>query len=277
MLAWIIFAPLVGTLINGLVFATGLWKKVLGGDEHTEKRIVSVVGCGVILVSAIISSILFFKLHALDPSERQLIQELFVWIPSGEFQVSFELLFDSLSCVMALVVTWVSFLIHVYSIGYMHEDHSYSRYFTYLNLFVFFMLILVLGNSFPLMFVGWEGVGLASYLLIGFWYEDPEKAYAGRKAFIVNRIGDFGFILGIFLIFFVFGSTGYAEVFEKAMDSNFMSAVPGVVITVIALLLFVGAVGKSAQFRCYGRSHSGKRPDPCCYHGHGRSIHGSEV
>ncbi|MBI2485406.1 MAG: NADH-quinone oxidoreductase subunit L [Deltaproteobacteria bacterium] len=251
MLAWIIFAPLIGALINGLVFASGFWKKVLHGDEHSEKRIVSVVGCGVILISAAISSIMFLKLRALDPAERQIIQELFVWIPSGEFQVSYGFLFDSLSCVMALVVTWVSFLIHIYSIGYMHEDHSYSRYFTYLNIFVFFMLILVLGNSFPLMFVGWEGVGLASYLLIGFWYDDPEKAYAGRKAFIVNRIGDFGFILGIFLIFFVFGSASYGEVFKKALDPGFMSNIPGAVITVIALLLFVGAVGKSAQFPLY--------------------------
>ncbi|MGH7791514.1 MAG: NADH-quinone oxidoreductase subunit L, partial [Thermodesulfobacteriota bacterium] len=251
MLAWIIFAPLIGALINGLIFASGFWKKVLRGDEHTEKRIVSIVGCGVILISAIISSLMFFKLWPLDPPERQIIQELFIWIPSGEFRVSFAFLFDSLSCVMALVVTWVSFLIHVYSIGYMHEDHSYARYFTYLNLFVFFMLILVLGNNFPLMFVGWEGVGLASYLLIGFWYDDPEKAYAGRKAFIVNRIGDFGFILGIFLIFFVFGSASYGEVFKKALDPGFMSSIPTAAITVIALLLFVGAVGKSAQFPLY--------------------------
>jgi NADH-quinone oxidoreductase subunit L len=251
MLAWIIFAPLIGALINGLIFASGFWKKVLRGDEHTEKRIVSIVGCGVILISAIISSLMFFKLWPLDPPERQIIQELFIWIPSGEFRVSFAFLFDSLSCVMALVVTWVSFLIHIYSIGYMHEDHSYARYFTYLNLFVFFMLILVLGNSFPLMFVGWEGVGLASYLLIGFWYDDPEKAYAGRKAFIVNRIGDFGFILGIFLIFFVFGSASYGEVFKKALDPGFMSGIPTAAITVIALLLFVGAVGKSAQFPLY--------------------------
>ena len=251
MLAWIIFAPLIGALINGLIFASGFWKKVLRGDEHTEKRIVSIVGCGVILISAIISSLMFFKLWPLDPPERQITQELFIWIPSGEFRVSFAFLFDSLSCVMALVVTWVSFLIHIYSIGYMHEDHSYARYFTYLNLFVFFMLILVLGNSFPLMFVGWEGVGLASYLLIGFWYDDPEKAYAGRKAFIVNRIGDFGFILGIFLIFFVFGSASYGEVFKKALDPGFMSGIPTAAITVIALLLFVGAVGKSAQFPLY--------------------------
>jgi NADH-quinone oxidoreductase subunit L len=251
MLAWIILAPLVGALVNGLVFASGFWKKVLGGEEHTEKRIVSVVGCGAVLISAIISSIMFLELRTLPSEERRLIQELFVWIPSGEFRVSFEFLFDSLSCVMTLVVTWVSFLIHVYSIGYMHEDHSYSRYFTYLNIFVFFMLILVLGNNFPLMFVGWEGVGLASYLLIGFWYEDVEKAYAGRKAFIVNRIGDFGFILGILLIFFVFDSVNYTEVFKKVLDTGFMSAVPGVVITSIALLLFIGAVGKSAQFPLY--------------------------
>ncbi len=251
MLSWIIFAPLIGALINGLVFATGFWKKALGGDEHTEKRVVAVVGCGVILISAIVSSLMFLKLGVLEPSEKQILQELFIWIPSGEFQVSFEFLFDSLSCVMALVVTWISFLIHLYSVGYMQEDRSYSRYFTYLNIFVFFMLLLVLGNNFLLMFIGWEGVGLASYLLIGFWYEDREKAYAGRKAFIVNRIGDFGFILGIFLIFFVFGSVSYSEVFKSALNPQFMSAVPGVAITAIALLLFVGAVGKSAQFPLY--------------------------
>ncbi len=251
MIAWIIFVPLIGVVINGLVFASGLWRKVFGGDEHTERRIVSVVGCGVILIAAIISSMMFLRLLALDPSQRQIIQELFIWIPSGDFTAKFEFLFDSLSCIMALVVTWVSFLIHVYSIGYMHEDSGYSRYFTYLNIFVFFMLVLALGNNFPLMFVGWEGVGLASYLLIGFWYDDPAKATAGRKAFIVNRIGDLGFILGIFLIFFVFGSVNYQEVFGKALDAGFMNAVPGAVITAIALLLFVGAVGKSAQFPLY--------------------------
>ncbi len=251
MIAWIIFVPLIGALINGLVFASGLWSRVLGGDEHTERRIVSVVGCGAILISAIISSIMFLRLLALEPSQRQIIQELFIWIHSGDFIAKFEFLFDSLSCIMALVVTWVSFLIHVYSIGYMHEDSGYSRYFTYLNIFVFFMLVLVLGNNFPLMFVGWEGVGLASYLLIGFWYSDPAKATAGRKAFIVNRIGDFGFILGIFLIFFVFGSVSYQEVFGKALDARFMNVAPGMAITAIALLLFVGAVGKSAQFPLY--------------------------
>lgn len=251
MILWIILIPLIGAAINGLVFASGFWKKYLRGDEHTEKKIVSIVGCGVVLVSALISSALFFKLLSLEPARREIIQNLFEWIPSGSFTVSFELLFDTLSCVMALIVTWVGFLIHVYSVGYMHHDKAYSKYFTYLNIFIFFMLTLVLGNSFPLMFVGWEGVGLASYLLIGFWYENPENADAGRKAFIVNRIGDFGFILGIFLIFFVFDSVNYQEVFGKASDPAFMSAVPAAVITVIALLLFVGAVGKSAQIPLY--------------------------
>jgi NADH-quinone oxidoreductase subunit L len=251
MIAWIIFFPLIGALINGLVFGSGLWRKVLGGDEHTERRIVSILGCGVILISSIISSIMFIKLRTLDPAQRQIIQELFVWISSGDFTARFEFLFDSLSCVMSLVVTWISLLIHVYSIGYMNEDPGYSRYFTYLNMFVFFMLVLVLGNNFPLMFVGWEGVGLASYLLIGFWYGDPAKATAGRKAFIVNRIGDFGFVIGIFLIFFVFGSVSYQEVFKKALDAVFMGTVPGIAVTAVALLLFVGAVGKSAQFPLY--------------------------
>ncbi|MEQ9618224.1 MAG: NADH-quinone oxidoreductase subunit L [Deltaproteobacteria bacterium] len=251
MIVWIILIPLLGALINGLVFATGFWKKFLGGDGHTEHKVVNIAGCGVVLVSALISSVLFFKLLSMEPSERQIVQTLFVWIPSGEFTVSFELLFDTLSCVMALIITWIGFLIHVYSIGYMHGDKSYAKYFAYLNIFIFFMLILVLGNSFPLMFVGWEGVGLASYLLIGFWYENPENASAGRKAFVVNRIGDFGFILGIFLIFFVFGSVNYQDVFGKAMDPVFMSAIPASVMTVIALLLFVGAVGKSAQIPLY--------------------------
>ncbi len=251
MIVWIILIPLLGAVVNGLVFATGFWKKVLGGDEHTEIKLVNIVGCGVVLIAALISSVLFFKLLSLEPQNRQIIQTLFEWIPSGEFTVSFELMFDTLSCVMALIITWIGFFIHVYSIGYMHHDTGYAKYFTYLNIFIFFMLILVLGNSFPLMFVGWEGVGLASYLLIGFWYEDPEKAYAGRKAFVVNRIGDFGFILGIFLIFFIFGSVNYQEVFGKALDPAFMSAVPAAVITVIALLLFVGAVGKSAQIPLY--------------------------
>ncbi|GJM16349.1 MAG: NADH-quinone oxidoreductase subunit L [Thermodesulfobacteriota bacterium] len=248
MIVWIILFPMIGAILNGLLFASGFWQKKCNGDEHSEHAISGFIASGAVLLSAILSTYFFVQLLSLEPSQRQIIQELFVWIPSGDFTVSFELMFDTLSSVMALVITWIGFLIHIYSTGYMHHDKGFSKYFTYLNMFVFFMLILVLGNNFPLMFVGWEGVGLASFLLIGFWYQDNEKAYAGRKAFIVNRIGDFGFILGIFLIFFIFGSVNYQDVFAKAIDPNFMSVVPGVTITAIGLLLFVGAVGKSAQF-----------------------------
>lgn len=251
MLVYIVLLPLLGAIVNGLVFATGFWRKVLGGSEQTERNIVSVVGCGVILASALLSSVMFYRLLGLEPELRQMTQGVFTWIHSGDFASQFEFLFDPVSAVMALVVTWISFFIHLYSIGYMHGDRGYSRYFAYLNLFVFFMLVLVLGGNFVLMFAGWEGVGLASYLLIGFWYEDSLKAYAGKKAFIVNRIGDFGFILGIFLIFYIFGSVDYAEVFSKALDPDLSSSVPSWAITAIALLLFVGAVGKSAQFPLY--------------------------
>lgn len=239
---------MIGAIINGLLFASGFWQKKCNGDEHSEHSISGFIASGAVLLSAIMSTYFFVHLLSMEPSQRQIIQELFVWIPSGDFTVSFELMFDTLSSIMALVITWIGFLIHIYSTGYMHHDKGFSKYFTYLNLFVFFMLILVLGNNFPLMFVGWEGVGLASFLLIGFWYQDSEKAYAGRKAFVVNRIGDFGFILGIFLIFFIFGSVNYQDVFAKALDPGFMSAVPAVTITAIGLLLFVGAIGKSAQF-----------------------------
>lgn len=252
MLLWIVLAPLIGSAINGLIFSTNLRKLFFGSDDKgSEKKAVGLIGCFSVFISAILSTILFFKLLGLDYSARSIIHDVFLWIPSGELTVKFELLFDSLSAVMALVVTWVGFLIHVYSIGYMHEDKSYARYFTFLNLFVFFMLVLVLGNNFPVMFIGWEGVGLASYLLIGFWYEDNEKAYAGRKAFIANRIGDFGFILAIFLIFLVFGSVNYQDVFSKLADTQFLSSVSTTTVTAIALLLFVGAVGKSAQFPLY--------------------------
>lgn len=251
MIAWIILIPLIGAIFNGLFFASGFYRKVLGGDEHTEHSVSGVIASLTVLISAILSTVLFTRLLSMEPSDRQIIETLFVWIPSGAFTVSFEVLFDTLSCVMALIITWIGFLIHVYSIGYMHDDKAYAKYFTYLNIFIFFMLTLVLGNNFLLMFVGWEGVGLASYLLIGFWFSDTEKAYAGRKAFIVNRIGDFGFILGIFLIFFLFGSVNYQDVFAKALDPSFMTGVSGLAITAVALLLFVGAVGKSAQFPLY--------------------------
>ncbi len=249
---FIILAPLVGSLVNGLLFSTPLKGKLFGSsDEHSIDKAVSFIACISVFISAVLTTFLFLKLISLEAESRVLTETFFTWISSSELNIEFEFLFDPLSAVMALVVTWVSFLIHIYSIGYMHGDKSYARYFSYLNLFVFFMLILILGNNFPLMFVGWEGVGLASYLLIGFWFQDKEKSYAGRKAFVVNRIGDFGFILAIFLIFYVFGSLNYQEVFGMLSDPAFLSTVSGTTITAIALLLFVGAVGKSAQFPLY--------------------------
>src|SRR5881396_848904 len=173
---------------------------------------------------------------------------LFTWIVAGEFETSVTALVDPLTGVMLLVVTGVGMLIHIYSVGYMHDDPGYARYFAYLNLFVFFMLILVLGANFPVMFVGWEGVGLCSYLLIGFWFNEKINADAGKKAFIVNRIGDFGFLVAMFLIFTRFGSLDFETVFAKA--PTVLPPGSGIA-TTITLFLFLGCTGKSAQIPLY--------------------------
>jgi NADH-quinone oxidoreductase subunit L len=170
---------------------------------------------------------------------------LFSWINAGSLSIPFEFVVDPLSTWFLLIITGIGFLIHVYSTSYMHDDEGFSRFFTYLNLFVFFMLLLVLGNNFLIMFVGWEGVGLCSYLLIGFWFKNNDYNNAARKAFIMNRIGDLGFLLGIILIFVTFGSISYSEVFAKAGTASEGT------ITAIALLLFIGAMGKSAQIPLY--------------------------
>ncbi|MFC1514248.1 NADH-quinone oxidoreductase subunit L, partial [candidate division KSB1 bacterium] len=209
-----------------------------------SEKVVALIGSGAIGLSFIIVVINFFQLISMHADERQITHTIFTWINSGSLHVDFSLLFDPLSAVMALIVTGVSFLIHIYSAGYMHGDKGFARYFTYLNLFVMMMLILVLGDSYLLMFIGWEGVGLCSYLLIGFWYEDNAKADAGKKAFIVNRIGDFGFLLAMFLMFKVFGSLAYSEVFHEAES---YAGYNDTAIVAITLLLFVGAIGKSAQ------------------------------
>ncbi len=224
--------PLVGFLINGLFIG------------KLNKKFVSFIACGAVGLSFFYSAHLFFELLSLPAEARAIEEILFVWIPSGQFNVNIGFLLDPLSIIMVMVVTGVSFLIHIYSIGYMHDDPGFSRYFTYLNLFVFSMLILVLANNYLLMFVGWEGVGLCSYLLIGFWFEKKSASDAGKKAFIVNRIGDFGFLLGLFIIFWQVGSLDFATVFEKAPA---MFAVGGTLITAATLLLFLGATGKSAQ------------------------------
>src|SRR5262249_11095131 len=172
------------------------------------------------------------------------------WIRSGSFSVDFAFYLDQLSLVMLLVVTGVGFLIHVYSVGYMAEDPSFYRFFTYLNLFMFFMLTLVLANNYLLMFIGWEGVGLASYLLIGFWFQKDSAASAGKKAFIVNRIGDFGFLIKLFLLIQHFGSLNFAELFSKIEPVPVETPGAGL-LTAIGILLMVGACGKSAQIPLY--------------------------
>jgi len=228
--------PLIGFLINGLLLG------------RLSRSVISFVGCASVGLSFILSILLFFDLRALPPEARVIQQTLFSWIPAGSFHVNISYLLDPLSAVMMLIVTGVGFLIHVYSIGYMHCDPGYGRYFAYLNLFVFAMLTLVLADNFLLMFVGWEGVGLCSYLLIGFWFEKKSASDAGKKAFIVNRIGDFGFLIGMFMIFWQFGSLDFRVVMETAPT---VLVAGGAVVTTICLLLFVGAVGKSAQIPLY--------------------------
>jgi NADH-quinone oxidoreductase subunit L len=230
---WLIpLFPAVGFVINGLF------------GRRISRKVVGPIACAAIGLSAIFSAFMFIAL--LYQPDRFFEKDIFAWIVSGELRVTVGYQIDALSIVMALVVSWVSFFIHIYSVGYMHDDPGYPRYFTYLNLFVFMMLNLILANNFLLMFVGWEGVGLCSYLLIGFWFEKDSAANAGKKAFIVNRVGDFGFLLGIFLLVAYFGTLNFSEVFAKAPH-----ALTAATATTIAILLFIGATGKSAQLPLY--------------------------
>jgi NADH-quinone oxidoreductase subunit L len=228
-LAWLIpLLPLAGFLITGL------------GRNRLPVRISGWIASLAVLVSFILSAGIFIEiLNGAAP----LSLSLFDWISSGNLSFPAELLVDRLSVFMLLIITGTGFLIHVYSIGYMHGDEGYNRFFSFMNLFIFFMTILVLGGSYLVMFVGWEGVGLCSYLLIGFWYRDQKNNNAAKKAFIMNRVGDLGFLLGMFLIFTTFGSLSYTTVFRGTAGMDHGSTV----ITVIALLLFAGAIGKSAQ------------------------------
>jgi NADH-quinone oxidoreductase subunit L len=237
-LLWAIaLLPLLGFAINGAAaFAA-----------PTRKIIPTIVGPGVVALAFVLALINFIRMFGADLHEP-IIETYWQWMPVGSLSVDAAFQLDQLSMLMTMIVTGVSLLIHVFSIGYMHEDPGYARYFAYLNLFVFFMLVLVLGSNFAIMFVGWEGVGLCSYLLIGFWFRDREKADAGKKAFIVNRIGDFGFLVAMFLIFANLGSLDFVTVFEAA-PATF--AYGGAVVTVITLFLFLGAAGKSAQIPLY--------------------------
>ena len=216
--------------------------------QGAPKGLVSALAVAGPLASFLVSCVLFFQLRALPEAERALTQTVFPWIHVGPLQIDVSFLLDPLSAMMILMVTGIGTLIHLYSTGYMSHDRGFSRYFAYLNLFMFSMLVLVLGSSLPLMFVGWEGVGLCSYLLIGFWFTDIAKANAGNKAFIANRVGDFGFLLGMFFIFFfLLNSGGTATLDFTAMKQQAALFTPFAA-TVAALLLFVGAMGKSAQF-----------------------------
>ena len=200
------------------------------------------------MAGSFLSVLLVFIGMLLEKNEnRQTVFTLFDWIPAGDFKVDIGFLADPLSITMCLFITGVGTLIHLYSIGYMHGDSDFNRFFTYLNLFAFSMLVLVLGDNLLLTFLGWEGVGACSYLLISFWFRDRANATAGKKAFITNRVGDWGFMVAMFLIFFNFGSLQYLEIFN-ILESN---QIAKTTTTFIVLMLFVGAMGKSAQFPLY--------------------------
>ena len=233
LIALVPLLPLIGFLINGI------------GYKRIPKSMVGIIGSTTMLLSFIISLGIFFELRNSEIPSHTF--NFFQWIKAGNFDLSFSFLVDPLSSLMLLIVTGVGFLIHVYSIGYMHEDAGFGKFFAYLNLFVFFMLLLVLGANYAIMFIGWEGVGLCSYLLIGFWYTNESYNNAAKKAFVMNRIGDLAFLLGMFLIFTTFDSINYNNVFAQA--AGFSSG--DTTLTAIAILLFIGAMGKSAQLPLY--------------------------
>ncbi|HAH08937.1 MAG TPA: NADH-quinone oxidoreductase subunit L, partial [Alphaproteobacteria bacterium] len=233
----IVFLPLAGALI------AGLFGRALG--EHGAEITATLLLC----IAAVLSAFAFYDVAILGNAKTVVIAN---FITSGDMVVDWSLRIDTLTAVMLVVVNGVSSLVHIYSIGYMHEDEARPRFFAYLSLFTFAMLMLVTSDNFVQMFFGWEGVGLASYLLIGFWFKKPSANAAAMKAFIVNRVGDFGFALGIFGVFFLFGSLEFKTVFDAAQaKSGAVFTFAGFelnALTTICLLLFMGACGKSAQF-----------------------------
>jgi NADH-quinone oxidoreductase subunit L len=247
MLAAIILVPLVGAAILGLF------------GKRMSERVIGWIACSAVAISTILSFYLFFQHRAELEAGEKFHEYLFTWISVGSFRADASLLLDSLSAIYILFITFVGFWIHVFATGYMKGDKGYWRFFAYMNLFMFSMLTLVLADNFVLMFVGWEGVGLCSYLLIGYYFTKDFANDAAKKAFIVNRIGDFGFALGVFLLFskagtiFYFDDTarGIHGAFNWAMtqspDPLTWSAIFAGGITSVAVLLFVGAIGKSAQ------------------------------
>ena len=239
--------PLFGAIINGLI------------GSRMPKAFVHTVACGAMLLAFGLSLVAVLQLRSTGVDDGHghmlytpLVHTYFEWFNVGGLQINAALWLDPLSAIMLLIITGVGFLIHLYSTGYMSEEPSYARYFTYLNFFVFAMLMLVLGDNLVLLFLGWEGVGLASYLLIGFWYQDEDKAAAGKKAFITNRVGDFAVLIGMFLLFQLAGSLTIPEVREYiSLMSTEQLALSGGMITAIAIFLFIGCTGKSAQVPLY--------------------------
>ncbi len=233
---WLIpLLPFLGFVLNGLF------------GKRAGHTFVSIVGPLTSLLAAIAGTVAVFQYHALYPTGERYVDVVYNWISSGGIGADLAFQLDPLAIVMLLVVTWVGFLIHLYSVGYMGHEEGYGRYFSYLNLFLAEMLVLVLGSSYLVMFVGWEGVGLCSYLLIGFYYDKDFAAAAGKKAFVVNRIGDFGFLVAMFLLFAYFGTVDYGKVAAIAAHGGLETGL----VTVICLCLFLGACGKSAQIPLY--------------------------
>jgi NADH-quinone oxidoreductase subunit L len=240
MLRWIVLVPLLGAAINGLL------------NRRLPRQAAGLLACAAVGVSFVMSVVVFLRLLGMPAEARFLSDTMATWMGLGNFRVDLAFAIDPLGAVMALVVTGVGFLIHIYSLGYMAHDHGFQRFFTYLNLFIFAMMMLVLGENLLMLFVGWEGVGLCSYLLISFWFNDEANAAAGKKAFVVNRVGDFGFLLGIFLIGVnllphLDGSEGVFSFRTMQHHVNYLAPAA----TAICLLLFVGATGKSAQIPLY--------------------------
>lgn len=232
-IAWLLPAlPLAGFIINGL------------GRKYIPKTLAGIIGSATVLGAFIIGIMLFMQVHETQQGE---VLNYYRWLSVGSLVVDLGLYVDQLSAWMILIITGIGFLIHVYSMGYMSHDEGHNKFFAYLNLFVFFMLVLVMGSNYPMMFIGWEGVGLCSYLLIGFWNTNTNYNNAAKKAFVMNRIGDLGFLLGMFMIYYNFGSLDYNVVFAKVAGFEINSPV----LVAIALLLFVGAMGKSAQLPLY--------------------------
>ena len=264
LIRWVPLLPLIGAVVHGVLLA--FLRKPL------NRLLTIALSCGSVIAAFVVSVLLVNDLTKLPADARAMTDTLFTWIGTASFSAGASFLLDPLSAVMILVVTGVGSLIHIYSIGYMDDDHredkGFARFFCYLNLFTFSMLMLVLGDNLLLMFLGWEGVGVCSYLLIGFWYADKWNAYCGSKAFIVNRIGDFGFLLGLFLLFWSLADAGQAAIEFRDIQAAFpaiaeqtvqlpswLSFLPGFpewkLATLIGLCFFVGAAGKSAQLPLY--------------------------